>query len=84
LFQKEIEFSKQLNKRVSYKQIGKVVEFAMGDFIESKFMSNEFEKYVYKETTIARSSFKTKDSTATISGYSKFKNYFLNKSILLS
>ena len=65
LFQKDKKFSNQLNKRVSYKQIGRVIEYALNDFVESKFTSKEYEKYEYVETAIARSSFRTNDTTNT-------------------
>ncbi len=70
LFQKDKKFSTQLNKRVSYKQIGRVIECALNDFVESKFTSKEYEKYEYIETAIARSSFRTNDTTNMTKSYS--------------
>ena len=68
LFQKQTSFSSQMNKIVSYKQIGKAIEFALGNFVENKFCGKEFEEYEYREDNIVRHSFRNKTILANTVG----------------
>ena len=76
LFQKQTSFSSQMNKIVSYKQIGKAIEFALGNFVENKFCGKEFEEYEYREDNIVRHSFR--NNKFTFRSLKKLKNNKLN------
>ena len=62
-----------MNKKVTFKQIGKAIELVLGNFVEYKFCGKEFEKYDYKDEIVAKSSFRGNTTLSPRRG-----NYFRN------